>query len=163
MLISQVKTIEQKVKDYDNLRKKKKQLEDQMKLLSQEIKDYSSIYGTKDDKGSCYVDSPTYTFGTQCKKSIKLNGEKALDFFKTHNLEKYIKTQEYVDETTVEALSQDGTISYDDLESMCNIKTTYSVLVTKKEEVTAEVEEHEVASMPIAASKKPKLKLSRKK
>ena len=163
MAVTKIQTIDNQVEEYDKLRVQKKQIEDRMKVLADEIKSYASLNGTKDDKGSYYAENEKYNFGSQCKKSIKLNEDRVLKYFKADkNLASHIQTKEYVSEDTVEALSADGTISYEDLEALCDTKVTYSISVVKKEEVTAEVEEKTVA-MPIAASKKPKLRPKKRK
>lgn len=159
-------TVEDEVREYDTLRAKKKAIDERMKVLAKDIKDYAALYGNKDDKGSYYAENDKYVFGSQCKKSIKLNDEKVLTYFKAHHLDAHIETKEFVSEETVELLNNVGTISYEDLETLVEVKETYSVTVVKKEEeVTAEVQEHTVqkAEMPIAASKKPVPKLRKRK
>ena len=163
--ITPVFTIEDKVKEYDTLRARKKSIDERMKVLAKEIKDYATLNGNKDDKGSYYAENDKYVFGSQCKKSIKLDDEKVLTYFKAHHLDAHIETKEFVPEETVERLNNDGTISYEDLETLVKVNETYSVTVVKKEEVTAEVQEHTVqkAEMPIAASKKSIPKLRKRK
>ena len=159
MTLSKVQSISKTVEEYDALRARKKTIDDRMKVLAEEIKNYASLHGVKDDKGSFYTENPNYTFGSQCKKSISLNPDRVLEYFKANRLNNYIKTKEYVSDEDVERLSSDGKIPFEDLEKLCDTKTSYSVIVKKKEEVSAEVEEHNV---PVAASKKPKLKLNKR-
>lgn len=163
--ITPVKSMGELVAEYDSLRAKKKAIDERMKVLAKDIKDFATLNGNKDDKGSYYVEDDKYVFGSQCKKSIKLNDEKVLNYFKAHHLDAHIETKEFVPEKTVEYLNNDGTISYEDLETLVDVKETYSVTVVNKEEVTAEVQEHTVqkAEMPIAASKKPVPKLRKRK
>ena len=160
MAITIVQSIGAKVHEYDSLRSQKKKLDDRMKVLAKEIKDYAALNGVKDDKGSYLAEDNNYMYGSQCKKSISLNPERVLEYFKNNKLDDFIRTKEFVPDEDVERLSSEGKISFEDLEKLCDTKTSYSVLVKKKEEVEAEVEQHEV--MPIAASKKPKLKVHRK-
>lgn len=156
-------TVYQSVKEYDKLRAEKKKIEERMKVLASEIKNYAQTNGVKDDKGSFYAECKDYSFGSQCKKSISLNDEKVLNYFKADKkLVPYIQTKEFVPEETVELLSADGVIPYENLEKLCTTKTSYSVVVNKKEEVTEDVEE-KVVNLPVAASKKPKLKLRKGK
>lgn len=151
--------IASKVAEYDELRLQKKVIDERMKVLAKEIKDYSVVYGVKDDKGSYYVENDDFIFGQQCKKSVKLDNDKVIEYFKSNGLKDYILMKEYVPEEEVERLSSNGTIPYEDLEGLCKITSTSSIMVKMKEKVTAEVEEHEV--LPIAASKKPKLKVAK--
>lgn len=150
-------TIGVAVEQYASLRDKKAAIDAQMKKLATQIKDYATVHGNKDDKGSYYIDSKDFLFGAQHKQSVSLDNDKALAYFKSHGLESYIKTQEYIESDDVDKLSAKGTIPFEDVEGMCKVKSSYSVLVKAKADADAvpEVQVSEV-SMPIAASRKPK-------
>lgn len=154
--ITSLVNIETLVEEYNTLREEKKRIESRMKTLSEDIKGYAETHGSKDDKGSFYCDSSSYSFGKVAKKSVSFITDKALSFFKTHNMHDAIKIVETIDEDAVEKYISDGSLSYSDLESITQTKTTYAVDVKKKEVVEDEVSE---TTIPIAASKKPVHKL----
>lgn len=152
-------SIDDKVQEYHALREQSKTIKSRMDVLAKEIKDYASKNGVKDDKGSFYCDNGAFSFGQQAKKSVTFVVDKALEFFKSHGLTDAIKTVEVIDEEAVERYINDGRVTFDDLESITQTKVSYAIDLKKKEDMPV-VEETTVA---MAASKKPKPKLSAKR
>lgn len=150
------KTIGKYVQEYDELSKKIKLLDERKKSLGDIIKSFASENGTKDDKGSFYCSNDYFTFGSQCKKSVSLNEEKAKELIKSKGFDECLKTVITVDEEALEKRCSTGDITPKELENITNVKTTYAVTVKAKEDMP-EVEQTEV----VAASRKPK-KLLRK-
>lgn len=148
-----VDDINSKVAEYNALREQAKTIKSRMDILAKEIKEYASKNGVKDDKGSFYCDNGTFMFGQQAKKSVTFIVDKAIEFFKSNGLYEAVKTVEVIDEDAVGRYVDDGRVTYDDLESITQTKTTYAIDLKKKEEMPV-VEETTVS---IAASKKPKL------
>ena len=152
-------SIYDKVNEYYELREKSKTIKSRMDVLAKEIKEYASTNGVKDDKGSSYCENKDFMFGQQCKKSVSFIKDKAIEFFKIHGLHNAVKITEVIDEDEVEKYINEGSISFEDLESITETKVTYAIDLKKKEEMPV-VEETTVA---VAASKKPKPVLSKKK
>ena len=148
-----VEDINSKVAEYHALREQAKTIKSRMDTLAKEIKEYAGKNGVKDDKGSFYCDNGSFMFGQQAKKSVSFIVDKAIEFFKSNGLHEAVKTVEVIDEEAVGRYVDEGRVTYDDLESITQTKTTYAIDLKKKEEMPV-VEETTVS---IAASKKPKL------
>lgn len=138
--------------EYFEISAKIKTLESTKKLLSEKIKEATEELGVKDDKGSYYSDCDNYVTGKVAKKSVRLNEERAKILFTEkgifNDVVQIVET-EVIDEEALERKVKEGVISDEELESICDIKTTYSVSVKEKEEMP-EVEVSELK----AASKK---------
>lgn len=150
-------SIDSKVQEYYRLREEAKTIKSRMDTLAKEIKAHASAHGVKDDKGSFYCDNGTFMFGQQAKKSVSFIRDKAIEFFKTHGMLEAVKTTEVIDEEAVEKYINDGSLTFEDLESITETKTTYAIDLKKKEDMPV-VEETTVS---LAASKKPKLSVKR--
>lgn len=144
------KTIEEMVAEYNELRLREKTISDRKKVLADAIKAFVLKNGTKDSKGSFYSENDSFTYGAQCKKSIKFDVEKASDFLKKIGHEECIVMTPSIDGDAVSQLVEDGAMSFDDMESITNTSVTYSIDVKQKEEMP-EVQTSTVA----AASRKP--------
>lgn len=130
-------------REYADVSAKIKELEAYKKDLATKLKQCAVEYGVKDDKGSSYTENDSFVVGNVAKKSVKLNQERALDYCKTNKLD-CIETVEVVNEDILEQLVSEGAVSIEDVESLMDIKTTYSVSVVEKEEMP-EVEQKSVA------------------
>ena len=145
--MSVISMIDKKVEEYASLREQQGLIKKRMDTLATEIKDYALKNGSKDDKGSCYLENDSFTFGAMAKTSINLNQEEAIAFLKGRKFTDAIKvvTMESVDEQKLEEHINNGDIDSADLEAMTTCKTTFSVSVLKKE-VMPEVQVSAVAS-----------------
>ena len=146
------------VQEYNELRKQESLLKKRKDELAKLIKEHASEHGTKDSTGSSYCESDKFVFGSQVRKSVKLNHDKAKDFLLGVGLyEQVVETKEVINEDKVEQLLINGDISDEDLESIVDIKTTYSVSVTERQ-----VEEDMPDVIVENSSKKRKLPFRRK-
>ena len=146
------------VQEYNELRKQESLLKKRKDELAKLIKEHASEHGTKDSTGSSYCESDKFVFGSQVRKSVKLNHDKAKAFLLGIGLyEQVVETKEVSNEDKVEQLLINGDISDEDLESIVDIKTTYSVSVTERQ-----VEEDMPDVIVENSSKKRKLPFRRK-
>ena len=146
------------VQEYNELRKQESLLKKRKDELAKLIKEHASEHGTKDSTGSSYCESDKFVFGSQVRKSVKLNHDKAKTFLLGIGLyEQVVETKEVINEDKVEQLLINGDISDEDLESIVDIKTTYSVSVTERQ-----VEEDMPDVIVENSSKKRKLPFRRK-
>lgn len=124
-------------KQYAELSSQIKLLEESKKELSTAIKEASEELGVKDSKGSFFCDTSEYITGKVAKKSVTLNESLAIPFLKGKGLNNCIETVtlEKVNEKCLSNAVSEGKITQKEFESLCNIKTTYSVSVQKKEEM----------------------------
>jgi len=132
------------VEEYNKLSEQSKLIDSRKKELSKQIKEYAQKEGTKDDKGSYYSENDNYLFGSVARKSVKLNRERAETLLKSKKLWKeVVVVVEEIDENKVESLVAEDLISFEELESMTDVKTTYSVLVKPKEtkEIIPEIDQ----------------------
>ena len=146
------------VQEYNELRKQESLLKKRKDELAKLIKEHANEHGTKDSTGSSYCESDKFVFGSQVRKSVKLNHDKAKAFLLGIGLyEQVVETKEVINEDKVEQLLINGDISDEDLESIVDIKTTYSVSVTERQ-----VEEDMPDVIVENSSKKRKLPFRRK-
>lgn len=150
-------TVESFVAEYAQLSKQSKIIEDRKKVLSEAIKAYAQTNGTRDDKGSLYCESDYFTFGAQCKKSISLDEDKAMDFLESKGFTECIRTVPKVDEDALEKRVSCGDITPEEFESITKSKVTYAVSIKAKETVDEmpEVQQRETVA---ASRRKPALK-----
>lgn len=146
-------TIESFVAEYDELSKRSKVIDERKKVLSEAIKLYAQTNGSKDDSGSFYCENESFTFGSQCRKSISLDEDKAMDFLESKGFTECIRTVPKVDEGALEKRVSCGDITPKEFESITKSKVTYAVSVKAKETVD------EMPEVQVAASvKKPALR-----
>lgn len=123
--------------EYNELSAKIKELDSRKKFLSEKIKEGSEMFGVKDDKGSFYLENENYLMGKVARKSYKIDEEKALPTLKAMGLGDVIDTitTEVVNEDKLNNAVKEGRISLNEVEKFTNVSTTYSVTVSKKEEM----------------------------
>lgn len=143
-------------KEYLTLRGQKQQLETRMKELSELLKSGATDYGVKNSTGSSYCEYDEVIVGSMAKKSVRLNEDKAIKFFKGKKLYKQVvETKEYISEEKIEQLLANSVITEEDVQSFMDVKTTYSLDVKKVEK--EEAPEVEVSKL------KMKKKINKKK
>lgn len=145
-------TVEKMVAEYVALRHEEKRIKDRKAFLSDAIKSYSLSNGVKDENGSFYSDCDNYTYGAQCKKSVKFDDEKAALFFQSKGFEDCVKLVPQIVESAVEKRFSDGDITAEELDSITKTSTSYAVTVKEKEVVP------DVQQSYAVAKKKPVLK-----
>ncbi len=158
--MSKTVPINEVLKEYSALREESSRIKKRMDALSATIKDYAEKSGTKNDSGSFYAENDEFIFGKQAKKSVSFMEETAIKFFKDKGLHECVKTIEKIDESKVEEAIQSGDLSYDELQSITQTKTTYAVDVKRKAEMP-EVAQSEV-KMAASRKSKPSLKGGKK-
>lgn len=144
--------IESLVSQYDVLRVQQKQVKQQMDKIATAIKEYAQNNGVKDDSGSFYCENDSFTFGSMAAKSVSFR-DSAVDYFRSKGLYDCIKVTESIDKDVVDKYLDKGDITQGEILSLADIKTTYRVVVTKKED-TPEVQTTRIA----ASTKKPALR-----
>ena len=145
------------VSEYESLRRQDIAIKERKDLLADTLKEYAKTYGTKDDKGSFIVDTPSHTFGAVARKSVKLDADKALDFVRERGWDECVVNVPTIDEDALEKRLRDGDLSMDEMESLTTTKTTYAIDVTAKEEMP-EVQQTAVQTATAAKRKPPVLK-----
>jgi hypothetical protein len=137
--------IDEQVRQYDELRRQQDIIKGQMERLAANIKSHAEKHGAKDDKGSFICDSGDFIFGKQARKTVKFIQDAACKFFIENGLSQAVETINQVKEDAVEKLIGDGSISFEELESITEMKVIYAILVKPKEEA-AEAEQAEIKS-----------------
>lgn len=153
-IVPSKKLVSEMVAEYEALRKQEKMISDRKKVLSDAIKSYALAEGVKDDSGSFYSENDSFTFGAQCKKSVKFDNDKASKFLQSKGFDECIKLVPEIDESAVNKRFSNGDITIKELEDITTTKATYAVVVKAKEEVVADVQQTAIA----ASKKKPVLK-----
>ena len=144
-------SIDKMLEEYNILRAKDKTIKTRMDELSKAIKQYATDNISKDSKGNHLTDIDGFTYGTQAKKTVKLNQEKAKAFFMEKNLlETVADVVTVVNEDKVSKLVESGTITAEDIEGIVDIRTTYSLVVKERER------EEEMVEVQVASSTKPR-------
>ena len=128
--------------EYNDVSEQLKNLKERKEHLATLLKDGAEKFGVKDDKGSFYCDTDDFIFGRVAKKSIKLNEERTTKYLKAHGFSHYIEevVTYVINKAKVEEAVKCGDIPQKDFESLCDVDTSYSVSVKKKEEM-AEIEQ----------------------
>lgn len=132
------KEIAQMAEQYSEVSKQIKILEDSKKSLADRLKEASELVGVKDNKGSFYFDTGDYITGKVAKKSVKLNQESTISLLRNKGLYDKcvdVKQVEVINEKALSMFVEEGGISQEEFESICDVKTTYSVSVQRKEEM----------------------------
>lgn len=126
-------SISQIVREYNQLLKQEAFIKKRKEELAKYIKEYSMKHGVKNDKGSYYIDDGEFYFGSQARKTVKINEEKAREFLGMKGLlEKVITIKEVIDETKIEELVNSGELSVEDIENIVDVKITYAIDVKEK-------------------------------
>ncbi len=141
------------LEQYEQLRIQSGTIKKQMEDLSTKIKSYAEANGEKDDRGSFYGETEDFMYGKTIRQSISFDKEAAVRFFDDKGFKgAYKEVTDYViNEAEVEKLISAGKISLDDLEDITETKTSYSVLVKRKEAVP-EAEEKTLAAASVKKS-----------
>ena len=136
------KDYEKMAKEYDEISSQIKVLEARKKSLADQIKIGAETLGVKDDKGSYYLETPTFIVGRVAKKSLSINQEKGVEVLKKHKLNKCVEviTKEVVNEDALSKAVSNGEISLDQVQTFTEEKVSYQVSVKAKEEMV-EVEQ----------------------
>ena len=123
--------------EYADISAKIKELETRKKALSDKIKEGAEKYGVKNDKGSYYLENDFFIAGKVAKKTFKIDQEKAVTVLRNKGLGDVVDvvTIESVNEDKLNNAVKDGRISINEVEDFTKVDTSYSVSVTRKEEM----------------------------
>lgn len=155
--------IENMADEYNSISEQIKVLNNRKKELSEAIKEGAKELGTKDDKGSYYLNVKGFVVGAQHKQPITIL-DTAYDFLRKYkdkdgkNLADCIEqvTTYKVDENALSKAVQDERITVEELQkSVYSIGSSYSVSVKKsKEQSEEEMPEVEQKTFKKAARRK---------
>lgn len=148
--------IEADVQEYMDLSKQEKAIKKRKDELAKRIKEHAQQNGVKDSNGSSYMSNERFVFGSQARKSIKLNQDRAKEFLLSQGLyEQVVEVKETINENKVEQLLSEGLITTDDLEAIVDVKVTYAIDVKEKEvEQPEEMPEVEVVEHSVKKIRK---------
>ena len=123
--------------DYNNISKQIKMLESKKKELSDKLKQGAESYGVQDDKGSYYLEDSSFIIGKVAKRSVKVDKDKAVSFFKSKGLKNCFKrvVSYEVNDSEVEKAFDEGSLTKKDLDTFTSISVSYSVSVSEKSEM----------------------------
>ncbi|MDR2606605.1 MAG: hypothetical protein LBC38_04905 [Oscillospiraceae bacterium] len=126
------------VEQYDALRKQESEIKKQKDKISDQLKAYAESAGTKDVKGSYYVQSEKYIFGKQARTSVAFVHDIAVEALTKCGYVEAIDVVRTVNEDRFEQLVGEGKVSVDDFIDMGAIsqKTTYAIFVKPIEEMS---------------------------
>lgn len=142
--------------EYMYLREQESLIKKRKKEIGDKIKKLSESKGQIDENGSYYLDTEGFVLGKQARTSIKINLEKAKEFFAGKGIWDSVKIiKEDVDEEKVEELLNTGDLTQEELEDIVDKKTTYAV------EVRA-VDDEEAMPKVENSKKKPVFKKTKK-
>lgn len=124
-------------KEYAEITKQMKQLEERKKDLADKIKLGAEQFGVQDDKGSYYLEDDTVIMGKVAKKSFKIDQETAVSTLESMGLGDVVDeiVTRVVNEDRLQKAVQDKRITLDVVEDFTNVTVTYSVSVKEKEAV----------------------------
>ena len=144
------RSIGEVLSEYQQLSEQIKFMEERKKELAESIKSYAIEVGKKDSKGSYFSEDGDLVYGRVAKCSIKLNEDRAKEYFKKKGLWKDV-SKTVLDEDKVDMLVSTGDITSKEIEPLCDVKESYQVSVTRKK---AEEEMPEVEVSPPTGGRK---------
>lgn len=132
-------------KEFAIIKIQKKSLEVREKALKSELEEYLKKQPV-DAKKNAYLafqdsEGKMSYLKYEARQSTSLDSDKAYEFFSANGLlEKVYKTVEssYFDEEEIAMLVSDGTISFEDLESITSKSLSYAMKVIKEKEEVAD-------------------------
>lgn len=139
-------------KEYAEISAQIKQLEEKKKALAEKIKEGAEQFGTKDDKGSFYLESATHIMGKVAKKSYKIDQDKAVETLESMGLGDVLDvvTIKTVNEDRLQKAVLDKRLSLNTVQDFTNESVSYSVSVKEK----VAMPEVEQSTLKVAKSKK---------
>lgn len=139
-------------KEYSEISKQIKVLEDRKKLLATQIKEGAVKYGTPDDKGSSYLEVNGFIAGNVCKMSMSLDHDKGVEYLEKKGLGDIVDVMQVktINEEKLEKAVGEKRLSLADVESFTNKKQSYQVSVKPIEEMP----EVEQSNLSLAAKRK---------
>ena len=131
--------ISELVHEYRELTKNEGVIKKRKEELSKIIKEHAMKNGVQNDTGSFYLQDDNYTFGSQAKKSVSLNFDRAKKFFTDRKVwDKVVVLTEKINEDAVEQMISNEEMTIKELEAITDVKVTYSIDVREKKKVEVE-------------------------
>lgn len=124
------RSVEDLVHELTVLKDRKKDIEKREKELKGQLGTILEGEGVKDSKGSFKLVVGDKLVQKQARKSVKLNREKAEEFFKSIGIwEEVIEIKEEINEDYVEQALLADKFSMEELEKISDIKVTYAIVI----------------------------------
>ena len=124
------RSVEDVVYELTVLKDRKKDIEKREKELKDQLGQILEAEGVKDSKGSFKLVVGDKLAQKQARKSVKLNREKAEEFFKSIGIwEEVIEIKEEINEDYVEQALLAEKFTVDELEEITDIKVTYAIVI----------------------------------
>lgn len=138
--------------EYDEISSQIKILDTRKKELATILKEGAVKYGTKDDKGSSYVEVNGYMTGNVSKVSMSLDQTKGVEYLEKKGLGDLVDVVEVktINEERLEKAVGENRLTLEEVDSFTNRNTTYQVSVKAVKDMP-EVEQSDLA---LAAKKK---------
>jgi len=132
------------VAELESLKAKKKEIEKREKTLKADLGVILERDGIKTSTGSFNLVIGDKLVQKQARKTMKLNPEKAEQFFKEIGIwEEVTETKQIINEDFVEQAFHNEKFTADELEAITDIKTVYAIVITdyKPEDTEEEMPE----------------------
>ena len=124
------RSVEDIVHELTVLKDRKKDIEKREKELKEQLGTILEAEGVKDSKGSFKLVVGDKLAQKQARKSVKLNREKAEEFFKSIGIwDEVIEIKEEINEDYVEQALLADKFSMEELEKISDIKVTYAIVI----------------------------------
>jgi len=124
------RSVEDLVYELTVLKDRKKDIEKREKELKDQLGQILEVEGIKDSKGSFKLVVGDKLAQKQARKSVKLNREKAEEFFKSIGIwEEVIEVKEEINEDFVEQALLAEKFTMEELEKITDIKVSYAIVI----------------------------------
>lgn len=124
------RSVEDIVYELTVLKDRKKDIEKREKELKEQLGTILEGEGVKDSKGSFKLVVGDKLVQKQARKSVKLNREKAEEFFKSIGIwEEVIEIKEEINEDFVEQALLAEKFTMEELEKITDIKVSYAIVI----------------------------------
>lgn len=124
------RSVEDIVHELTVLKDRKKDIEKREKELKEQLGTILEAEGVKDSKGNFKLVVGDKLAQKQARKSVKLNREKAEEFFKSIGIwDEVIEIKEEINEDYVEQALLADKFSMEELEKISDIKVTYAIVI----------------------------------
>lgn len=141
------RSVEDIVHELTVLKDRKKDIEKREKELKDQLGQILEAEGIKDSKGNFKLVVGDKLAQKQARKSVKLNREKAEEFFKSIGIwDEVIEVKEEINEDYVEQALLAEKFTMEELEEITDIKVSYAIVIN---DYKPEEEEEEEEEMPI--------------
>ena len=139
------RSVEDVVHELTVLKDRKKDIEKREKELKEQLGTILEAEGVKDSKGSFKLVVGDKLAQKQARKSVKLNREKAEEFFKSIGIwDEVIEVKEEINEDYVEQALLAEKFTMEELEEITDIKVSYAIVINNYKPEEEEMPEVQV-------------------